>query len=150
MARAAGRTGSALVLAHSDEDEDERDQEDKREVARRDYHDRTVARRSPKSYTPHGLLDDADHLVPLLQSAAVALLRYVAEHIAKLILARLDPSASGSIIPQTGSILSQTGGGASIQEVPERGGAVGGAERWSPPSRVCVSLSGRGNVTYTH
>ncbi|KAL1689982.1 hypothetical protein GGG16DRAFT_35853, partial [Schizophyllum commune] len=71
MARAAGRTGSALVLAHIDEDEDERD--DKREVARRDYHDRTVARRSPKSYTPHGLLDDADHLVPLLQSAAVAL-----------------------------------------------------------------------------
>ncbi|KAL1755221.1 hypothetical protein FB107DRAFT_291084 [Schizophyllum commune] len=78
MARAAGRTGSALVLAHIDEDEDERD--DKREVAirERDYHDRTVARRSPKSYTPHGLLDDADQLVPLLQSAAVALLRYSA------------------------------------------------------------------------
>ncbi|KAL1675478.1 hypothetical protein EV122DRAFT_185002, partial [Schizophyllum commune] len=73
MARAAGRSGSALVLAHIDEDEDERD--DKREVAirERDYHDRTVARRSPKPYTPHGLLDDADHLVPLLQSAAVAL-----------------------------------------------------------------------------
>ncbi|KAI5832103.1 hypothetical protein K523DRAFT_268407, partial [Schizophyllum commune Tattone D] len=72
-ARAASRAGSALIPAHSDEDEDERD--DKREVAirEREYHDRTVARCSPKPYTPHGLLDDADHLVPLLQSAAVAL-----------------------------------------------------------------------------
>ena len=137
MARAAGRTGSALVLAHSDEDEDERDQEDKREVARRDYHDRTVARRSPKSYTPHGLLDDADHLVPLLQSAAVALLRYVAEHVAKLILARLDPSASGSIMPQTGPSRAQTGG-ASILEVPDRGGSVNDADSWGPPWRVCT------------
>ncbi|KAI4522992.1 hypothetical protein K525DRAFT_268379 [Schizophyllum commune Loenen D] len=48
MACVAGRTGSALVLANSEEHEDERD--DKREVAirEREYHDRTVARCSPK------------------------------------------------------------------------------------------------------
>ncbi|KAI5897472.1 uncharacterized protein SCHCODRAFT_02527608 [Schizophyllum commune H4-8] len=103
MARAAGRAGGALVLAtaEDDEDEDERDEREGREVAihGKDYHDRSVeyptrssthndrqvdypdrsvTRRSsrhttPHTYTPHSLLDDADHLVPLLQSAAVAL-----------------------------------------------------------------------------
>ncbi|KAL1664853.1 hypothetical protein GGF50DRAFT_38094, partial [Schizophyllum commune] len=73
-ARAASRAGSALVLPSHDED----GRDDKREVAirERDYHDRTVARRSSRHASAHygnALLDDADHFVPLLQSAAVAL-----------------------------------------------------------------------------